>query len=129
MDYKIYLGYLAIAIGFASYGRYFWDIYQGKIKPHAFSWFVWGTLTGIGFAAITAAGGRAWCLGNGHQFCVVFCSGWQRLLAALGEIRAIRLAGPLGRLVGIVPVVADEKSFVGHNSYRYFRHNRLSSDL
>lgn len=58
-DYKIWLGYLALAIEVASYVPYFWGIFKGRIKPHAFTWFVWGTLSGIGFAAQAASGGGA----------------------------------------------------------------------
>ena len=58
-DYKIWLGYLAVAIALSSYVPYFWGIYKGKIKPHAFTWFAWGTLTGIGFAAQLVSGGGA----------------------------------------------------------------------
>ena len=61
-DYKIFLGYLAIIISFASYVPYFKNIFSGKVKPHAFSWFVWGLLTTVAFAAqvVDKAGAGAW---------------------------------------------------------------------
>lgn len=49
MDYKVYLGVLAIAVGLIGYVPYFRTIFNGKTKPHAFSWLVWGVLTGIAY--------------------------------------------------------------------------------
>lgn len=97
-DYKIYLGFLAIALGFISYAPYFWSIYKGQTKPHAFSWFVWGTLTGIGFAAITVAGGGpgAWEMALNSVLCftVAGIAFWQRHVKyALFDLLA--LAGAL----------------------------------
>ncbi|MEJ0021398.1 MAG: hypothetical protein WDN47_02315 [Candidatus Doudnabacteria bacterium] len=70
-NYKIFLGYLAVAIELASYAPYFWGIYKGKIKPHAFTWFVWGTLTGIGFVAqiLSGAGAGSWIMALNSIFC------------------------------------------------------------
>lgn len=64
MDYKPILGYIATAIAIASYLIYFWGIYKRRTKPHAFTWFVWGTLNVIGFAAVLTGGGGegAWVL-------------------------------------------------------------------
>ena len=50
-DYKDILGYLATIIAFIAIAPYFWDIYKGRTKPHAFSWLIWGILEAIGFAA------------------------------------------------------------------------------
>jgi hypothetical protein len=65
MEYKIFLGYLAIVIEIISYAIYFWGIWKGKTKPHAFTWLVWGTLNVVGFAAVLTSGGEtvAWVLG------------------------------------------------------------------
>jgi hypothetical protein len=62
LEYKIILGYLATIISFASYVPYFRGIFLGKIKPHAFSWFVWGLLTAVAFFAQVSqhAGAGAW---------------------------------------------------------------------
>lgn len=57
MDYRFFFGYAATAIGLGSYGPYFWGIYKGQIKPHGFTFFVWGVLTGIGFVAQLVSGG------------------------------------------------------------------------
>ncbi|MEM7618224.1 MAG: hypothetical protein AAF244_02455, partial [Pseudomonadota bacterium] len=48
----------------ARYGTYFYTIYLGETKPHAFSWLLWGTVTGIGaLAQFELEGGpSAWAL-------------------------------------------------------------------
>jgi hypothetical protein len=65
LDFKILFGYIAIIIAVASYLIYFRQIYFGKIKPHAFSWFIWGLMTGTAFAAqlVKGAGFGAWVTG------------------------------------------------------------------
>lgn len=59
------LGLLAIALGLFGYVFYVQGIIQGKVKPHAFTWFVWGLLTAIAFFAQVAKGGGpgAWVTG------------------------------------------------------------------
>lgn len=62
---KTFLGILAILIGLYGYIPYFRNIFAGKTKPHAFSWFVWFLLTAIAFfAQIAGKGGAgAWVTG------------------------------------------------------------------
>ncbi|MGB4759205.1 MAG: hypothetical protein WBP26_04040 [Candidatus Saccharimonadales bacterium] len=52
-------------IGIYSYIPYFRDIFAGKTKPHAFTWFVWFLLTAIAFFAQIAGDGGpgAWVTG------------------------------------------------------------------
>ncbi|HSX15287.1 MAG TPA: hypothetical protein VLF40_00685 [Candidatus Saccharimonadales bacterium] len=59
------LGVLAIALGLFGYMFYVRGILAGKVKPHAFTWFVWGLLTAIGFVAQVSGGGGpgAWVTG------------------------------------------------------------------
>ncbi len=59
MEYKILLGYIAVILQTISYLVYFWGIYKGKTKPHAFTWFVWGVMNVVAFAASLVAGGQA----------------------------------------------------------------------
>jgi hypothetical protein len=53
------LGGFAVAIGLFGYVFYVLGILQSKVKPHAFTWFVWGLLTAIAFFAQIAEGGGA----------------------------------------------------------------------
>src|SRR3989344_4210477 len=64
MEYKILLGYLAVIIELASYTIYFFGIWKGKTKPHAFTWLVWGTLNIVAFIAVLLSGGEtgSWVL-------------------------------------------------------------------
>lgn len=73
MDYKDMLGLLAVIIAFLSYIPYFKDILANKTKPHAFSWLVWGILTGIAFFGQIAGGGGpgAWVTGFTAIICVI----------------------------------------------------------
>ena len=65
MEYKLILGWISIVIAVIGYVPYFVDIFRGKTKPHAFSWLVWGLLTGIAFVAQVVDGGGygAWVTG------------------------------------------------------------------
>jgi hypothetical protein len=64
-DYKVVLTVIAVAIGLASYIHYGWNVFQGKIKPHAFSWLVWGVLdmTIFPIQLLENAGPGAWVTG------------------------------------------------------------------
>ncbi len=59
---KSILGAIAVVISIFALVPYFRDIYRGKTKPHAFSWFIWGSFAAIIFVAqITQGGGSgAW---------------------------------------------------------------------
>ncbi len=73
IEYKILLGILSVLVGIAAYIVYFRNILSGKTKPHAFSWLVWGILTGIAFAAQISqgAGPGAWVTGSSAILCAV----------------------------------------------------------
>ncbi len=62
---KEFLGGLAIALTFIAYFPYIRDIQRGKVKPHVFSWVIWGTTTTIVFFAQLAGKGGfgAWPTG------------------------------------------------------------------
>lgn len=68
------LGGLAVALGLLGYVFYIRGIIQGKVKPHAFTWFVWALLTAIAFIAQVVEGGGpgAWVTGVTALFSVVF---------------------------------------------------------
>jgi hypothetical protein len=64
MDQYVFFAAAAVTLALCRYGTYFYTIYQGKTKPHAFSWLLWGMVTGVGtFAQFEMnAGPSAWAL-------------------------------------------------------------------
>ena len=73
LDYKDILGGSAVVIAYIGYALYFRDLLKGTTKPHAFSWLIWGILTGIGFAAqlVEHGGPGAWVTGADMFACGV----------------------------------------------------------
>jgi hypothetical protein len=67
------LGTLSLVIAALGYVFYFRGILVGKIKPHFFSWFIWGILGSIAFAAQFSEGGGpgAWVVGFTTLICFV----------------------------------------------------------
>ena len=65
MDLKILFGIVSIIFAAIAYYSYFRAMALGKTKPHAFSWLVWGLLSGIGFLTQVSAhaGIGAWATG------------------------------------------------------------------
>ncbi len=65
-----------MALAFIGYGIYFRQIFSGKVKPHAFSWFVWGLTTTIIFFGqlVKGAGPGAWATGAIAAACWVIFS-------------------------------------------------------
>ena len=59
LAYQIIIGLVATVIGLAGYVPYFKDIIRREIKPHAFSWLIWGILQSVVFFASTSRGGGA----------------------------------------------------------------------
>lgn len=59
------LGVVAVILGLLGYVFYIRGIIQGKVKPHAFTWLIWGILTGVAFFAQVSdgAGPGAWVTG------------------------------------------------------------------
>ena len=62
---KATLGVLAVIIGLIGYVPYFRTIFNGKTKPHAFTWLVWGILTAIAFGGqlVGKGGPGTWVTG------------------------------------------------------------------
>jgi hypothetical protein len=55
----------AASVGlFVAYIPYFWGMYRGRTKPHAFSWVIWSLVTSIAAAAQLSEGGGlgAWLM-------------------------------------------------------------------
>ncbi len=65
MIYKELLSGVAIALTFLAFFPYIRSIMQGKIKPHVFSWVIWGATTFIVFLAQLDdnGGAGAWPIG------------------------------------------------------------------
>lgn len=59
------LSAIAIVLTFIAFVPYIRSIYQGKTKPHIFSWMIWGSTTFVVFLAqLSAKGGAgAWPIG------------------------------------------------------------------
>lgn len=71
MSGKEIIGGMAVLFGIASGVVYLWQIYTHAVKPHSFSWIVWGTLAVISFAAqwVEGAGPGAWSMGLSVLLC------------------------------------------------------------
>jgi hypothetical protein len=65
MIYKEILSAIAISITFIAFYPYIRSIMQGQIKPHVFSWIIWGITTFIVFLAQLedSGGAGAWPIG------------------------------------------------------------------
>lgn len=72
---------MSVAMMALSRAVYFASIFKGRTRPHAFSWLIWATISGIGFAAQAAegAGPGSWARGFSAATCC--------LLAALGYFK------------------------------------------
>ncbi len=73
MDQYIFFAVVAIALACFRYATYFYTIYKGETKPHAFSWLLWGIVVGIGALAQFAleGGPSAWALAFVSTTCLV----------------------------------------------------------
>lgn len=56
-EYSKILGIIAVGLSIVGYIPYFINIFKNKTKPHAFTWFVWGLITGLGFVIQFLKGG------------------------------------------------------------------------
>jgi hypothetical protein len=65
MPYKEILSFVAIVLTLAAYIPYIRAIFSGTIKPHVFSWIIWGVTTLLAFLAQLEANGGvgAWPIG------------------------------------------------------------------
>ena len=72
-EYKSALGGLSVLIGFIAYAVYFKGIFKNWIKPHVFSWLIWGVFITIAFASQVEKGGGAgtWNTGITALMCFV----------------------------------------------------------
>ncbi|HAH32873.1 MAG TPA: hypothetical protein DCL44_11225 [Elusimicrobia bacterium] len=73
MTHTAFFGFVSIAMMALSRAIYLASIFKGKTKPHAFSWLIWATISGIGFAAQVAegAGPGSWARGFSAATCCI----------------------------------------------------------
>jgi hypothetical protein len=66
-------GLFSTLLMLCSRANYFNAIFRGHTRPHAFSWFIWGIISSIGFAAQVAegAGAGSWARGFGAATCFI----------------------------------------------------------
>ena len=77
--WKQLLSILAILVTFIAYFPYIRGILQGRIKPHVFSWVIWGATTSIVFLVAVAAdgGAGAWPIGvSGAVTIIIAALAW-----------------------------------------------------
>jgi hypothetical protein len=81
-------GWLSLALAIFGYIPYVLSIRAGETKPHCFSWFIWGVLTAIAYAAQTesGAGPGSWATGLTVLVCLLVTA----LSAVYGEKRITR---------------------------------------
>ena len=73
---KLLFGILSILPAIVAYFLYFRGMFAGNVKPHAFSWLIWGLLAGNGFVAQVSAGAGigSWATGMTSAACLlIFC--------------------------------------------------------
>lgn len=72
MDYYVVLGILSTAIGIGSFFPYIFDTIRKSIRPHAYSWLIWGFLQVSVFIAQTekGAGPGSWVIGASSLLCL-----------------------------------------------------------
>lgn len=71
-DVKVAFGILSLIPAAIAYTLYFKGLLAGKVKPHAFSWLIWGLLAGNGFIAQLSAhaGVGSWATGVTSLACL-----------------------------------------------------------
>ncbi|MDP9196165.1 MAG: hypothetical protein M3O22_05275 [Pseudomonadota bacterium] len=77
---KEVIGGIATVVGIAGYVPYFIGLHRGKLRPHIFSWFIWGLIMETVFILQWEhnAGPGAWITGMSSVFCIIICLlGWK----------------------------------------------------
>lgn len=120
MDQYTFFAVAAVLLATIRYGTYFWTIYKGETTPHAFSWLLWGTVTGVGTLAQFSLGGgpSAWALAFVSGTCLLIAgisyfvgerdytkSDWFALIAALLAIPVWKLTNnPLAAMFIVMSI-------------------------
>src|SRR6185503_1371909 len=72
VNFKSAMGVLSVLIMFVAYAIYLWQTTRGKeIKPHPFSWVLWGILTGVVYLVqvVEGEGPGSWVAGFTSLIC------------------------------------------------------------
>lgn len=83
LSLSIILGVLTVVLDTITRGFYVRDVLRGRVKPHAFTWFIWFVLMMIGGAISMSQG--AWVAGTTLLFSAVQNSGVFALSLRFGE--------------------------------------------
>jgi hypothetical protein len=69
---KEWIGFASLGFGIIGNGLYAWSLIKKHSKPHAFSWGIWGVLTGVAYFAQASAdaGPGAWSTAMTAFFCL-----------------------------------------------------------
>lgn len=84
MTFKAAMGILSVGIMAVAYAVYLWQtIRNPEIRPHPFSWLLWGVVTGVAYLVQISqgAGPGSWVVGCTSAICIVIG------LASLGKER------------------------------------------
>lgn len=73
MSAKEIIGIISVVIGVTGQDIYLWQVFRGTVKPHIFSWIIWGLLGIIAAAAQYAAeaGPGCWSVGVSAILCLL----------------------------------------------------------
>jgi hypothetical protein len=77
MNFKSAMGSLSVAIMLAAYTIYIWKTLRLKsVRPHPFSWFLWGVVTGVVYLVqrTHGAGAGSWVVGLTAIICLLICA-------------------------------------------------------
>src|SRR4051794_16401006 len=72
MTFKSAMGILSVLIMLIAYAIYLWQTARADgVRPHPFSWFLWGFVTGVAYLVQLTQGGGAgsWVVGFTALFC------------------------------------------------------------
>lgn len=71
--YKIVISVIAVILSFIGYGIYTRDILKGKIKPHTFTFLIWGVASSItwGIQVYGGAGAGSWITFSVSAICIL----------------------------------------------------------
>ncbi len=129
------LGILSVVAVMIGNLFYIVGIFQDKVKPHPFSWFIWSILSAVAFAAqfSEGSGAGAWAIGVSALSCIVFAAlglrassrvyiekaDWFFLVSALATIPVWYLTGnPLWSVIMISFI--DAMAFIPTFRKAYF---------